>query len=162
MVRQYRAADVAACIINLACNMEKPVSNLKLQKLLFFCQCTSIQERGAVLFQDDIVAWQYGPVVKSVYNTYSYRGASAIRRAAKYVRDDRGVDRTPVVELDWPSFELVESVVKKWILRAAWDLVCKSHEPGGAWDRTYNADGTEGSGYGDVIPIDFMRHERLA
>jgi len=61
-----QAADVAACIIETALSMGSPVSNLRLQKLLFLCQGEHLHEHRRPLFGDPIVAWQYGPVVESV------------------------------------------------------------------------------------------------
>ncbi len=162
MARQYRAADVAAYTIAAAIELGKPVSNLQLQKILFFCQCTNLQHNGDVLFSDDIVAWQYGPVVRSVYNTYSYRGASPIRRAAKYVSGGLFDKLVPIAELDASARRLANDVLEQWIHEPAWNLVRKTHEPGGAWDKVYNEGGIEGSGYGNVIPVSLMRLERLA
>ena len=48
-----------------------PISNLKLQKLLYYIQAASLVETGNPAFSDKITAWRYGPVVESVY--YAYR-----------------------------------------------------------------------------------------
>lgn len=156
MARQYRAADVAACIIEIAMSEGKPVSNLQLQKLLFFCQCDYLGKYGYPLFVDEIVAWQYGPVVKEVYRTYSYRGASPIRRAVRSIT--MGL-RTPFEELASDAFRVVGNMTTKWLDKDPWELVRRSHRPGGAWDLVYNRGGEEGSGYDDVIGLDLMRLE---
>lgn len=46
------------------------LTNLKLQKLLYYTQGSFLAITGQRLFYDDIVAWQYGPVVPSVYREY--------------------------------------------------------------------------------------------
>ena len=46
------------------------ISNLKLQKLLYFCQAFSLAKLGKPMFSGDIYAWKYGPVVKEVYEAY--------------------------------------------------------------------------------------------
>lgn len=157
MGRQYQAADVAACIIETAMSAGNPVSNLQLQKLLFFCQCDHLRKQGYPLFPDEIVAWQYGPVVKDVYSTYSYRGASPIRRAIRSI--SMGV-RTPFTQLEGTALRIVENMTRKWLHRDPWDLVRESHRPGGAWDIVYNRGG-EGMGYDDVISTDLMRLETM-
>ena len=43
---------------------------MKLQKLLYYCQGYSLGTTGRPLFNDPIVAWKYGPVVKRVYKEY--------------------------------------------------------------------------------------------
>lgn len=55
------------------------ISNLKLQKLLYYAQGIHLALYGAPLFADPIEAWQYGPVVESVYQTYKHNGADAIK-----------------------------------------------------------------------------------
>ena len=46
------------------------LTNLKLQKLLYYAQGMHLGFYGEKLFDDPIVAWSYGPVVESVYETY--------------------------------------------------------------------------------------------
>ncbi|WP_319797662.1 Panacea domain-containing protein [Nitrobacter sp.] len=49
------------------------ISNLKLQKLLYYAQGYHVALQGVSrpLFADKIYAWKHGPVVKTVYNHYS-------------------------------------------------------------------------------------------
>lgn len=44
------------------------LSNLKLQKLLYFAQAVSLTLKDKPLFNDKIEAWKFGPVVPSVYH----------------------------------------------------------------------------------------------
>ena len=54
------------------------ISNLKLQKLLYYAQGSFWAVTGKPLFSDEIVAWQHGPVVESVYHAYKSNGANGI------------------------------------------------------------------------------------
>lgn len=54
------------------------ISNLKLQKLLYYAQGCFLAVTDLPLFNDDIVAWQHGPVVESVYQIYRHNGANGI------------------------------------------------------------------------------------
>lgn len=54
------------------------ISNLKLQKLLYYAQGTYLAMTENPLFCDEIVAWEHGPVVVSVYREYSQNGARGI------------------------------------------------------------------------------------
>lgn len=51
------------------------ISNLRLQKYLFLCQCNSIAASGKTLFEEDFDVWAHGPVVKSVYFKYCVNGS---------------------------------------------------------------------------------------
>lgn len=47
------------------------ISHLKLQKILYFAQIVFLCTKNKELFQEEILAWQYGPVIESIYNEYS-------------------------------------------------------------------------------------------
>lgn len=54
------------------------ISNLKLQKLLYYAQGSFLAVTDGPLFDDNIVAWQHGPVVESVYHEYKKNGSNGI------------------------------------------------------------------------------------
>lgn len=54
------------------------ISNLKLQKLLYYAQGCFLALRDQALFDDPIVAWKHGPVVENVYHLYKENGANGI------------------------------------------------------------------------------------
>jgi uncharacterized phage-associated protein len=56
------------------------MSNLKLQKLLYYAQGFHLATFGKPLFADKIKAWMHGPVVPDVYHEYKQYGAGAIPR----------------------------------------------------------------------------------
>lgn len=61
------AQNVAEYIINYP---NTYVDNLKLQKLAFYSQAVSLVIHNKPLFSDKIEAWDYGPVVRSLYSKY--------------------------------------------------------------------------------------------
>ena len=64
------ANDIAAYIVNLSHLKESPVSNLKLQKLLYYSQAWYLAFFNRSLFDEEIEAWVHGPVVPDVFRTY--------------------------------------------------------------------------------------------
>jgi len=48
----------------------KPISNLKLQKLLYYAQAWYLAFYNEPLFTGKIEAWVHGPVVREVFRTY--------------------------------------------------------------------------------------------
>ena len=75
-----KALDVSKAIISLYPTDEhgEAVSNLKLQKLLYYAQGFNLAVFKEPLFDEKIYAWQYGPVVKAVYNEFKGYGAAGI------------------------------------------------------------------------------------
>lgn len=54
------------------------ISNLKLQKLVYYAQGFHLAMHGSPLFNEEILAWEHGPVVESLYHIYKDFGSSAI------------------------------------------------------------------------------------
>lgn len=75
----YKALDIAKKLIFKAQNDEpnggERLTNLKLQKLLYYQQGFHLAFFGTPLFAEDVEAWMYGPVV---YDEYSAYGSSAL------------------------------------------------------------------------------------
>ena len=78
----YKALDIAKKLIFKAQNDEpnggERLTNLKLQKLLYYQQGFHLAFFGTPLFAEDVEAWMYGPVVPAVYDEYSAQGSSAL------------------------------------------------------------------------------------
>lgn len=49
---------------------QQSVTNLKLQKLLYYIQAWNLAFRGEKLFDTDFQAWVHGPVCREIYNRY--------------------------------------------------------------------------------------------
>ena len=54
------------------------MTNLKLQKLLYYAQGFHLAIHNQPIFGEDIYAWQYGPVVKEVYHYFKKYGSEYI------------------------------------------------------------------------------------
>lgn len=78
----YKALDIAKKMIFKAQNDEpnggERLTNLKLQKLLYYQQGFHLAFFGTPLFAENVEAWMYGPVVPAVYDEYSAYGSSAL------------------------------------------------------------------------------------
>lgn len=72
------AASVARYILRFFQQAGDPISNLKLQKLLYYSQGWHLAVRGTPLFSDRLEAWVHGPVQPGVYGTYKHNRWSAI------------------------------------------------------------------------------------
>ena len=60
------------------------ITNLKLQKLLYYAQGCYIALTDNPLFKEDILAWEHGPVVNEVYQKYKINGARGIQYDEKF------------------------------------------------------------------------------
>ena len=97
------------------------VSNLKLQKLLYYAAGMIAAVRGRVedpLFQDCLEAWQHGPVVPSQYHRFSAHGSSAIPSVERF---DFGVFKPH-------DLEVLDDVYNFFGQYSAWKLRNMTHE----------------------------------
>jgi uncharacterized phage-associated protein len=74
----YPALTIAKWLIAWAEAEGEELSNLKLQKLLYYAQGHHLAEQHAPLFRDQIQAWSHGPVVPDVYHEFKDCGSSTI------------------------------------------------------------------------------------
>jgi uncharacterized phage-associated protein len=74
----YPALAIAKWFIAWAEAEREELSNLKLQKLLYYAQGHYLGERRQPLFPDEIQAWSHGPVVPPVYHAYKSFGSATI------------------------------------------------------------------------------------
>lgn len=74
------AFDIAKWLIAYNNSQESAdrLTDLKLQKLLYYAQGTAIKYTGKPLFNENLVAWDLGPVVPEVYNRYKQYGKNPI------------------------------------------------------------------------------------
>ncbi|MFY0761013.1 type II toxin-antitoxin system antitoxin SocA domain-containing protein [Metabacillus dongyingensis] len=123
----------------------RPVSHLKLQKLIYYIYAEFLIRTGEKLFKEPIVAYKYGPVVEDVFEKYRVHGSSKI----DYVEDAKfsiNADKnafTPSLmkilssEYGMVVVECVVTVLEKYIKTDPFVLVDKTHRQGGPWSRVY-------------------------
>lgn len=122
----YSAVDVAFSLLKHAAEQGKCFTNLQLQKLTYVCHGLSLAHLGRPLITDDVFAWQYGPVVPSVYFRFKSFGASTISECM----DD--------VVLDSESEIIVKDVVVKLGDLSGPQLVELTHREGSPWSKVWD------------------------
>ena len=74
----YSALLISRYIIKRCNEINKSISNLKLQKLLYFVQAEFLVSKDKPCFYEKIEAWDFGPVVPEVYRKYRIYGSASI------------------------------------------------------------------------------------
>lgn len=138
----YSALDVADYIVERCANLGRPVSNLQLQKILYYVQLNFLRIFDKCAFDDDIQAWRHGPVVKEVYYKYNVCGRHEI--IPRVTQTTKGM----FLEKDR---DLIDQVTDACVQLDAWELVERSHKIGGPWQQSFDGN------FDKVIPKDVMR-----
>ncbi len=73
-----RAKDIAEFFIRKGSYEDDYITNLKLQKLLYYAQGFHLALFGKPLFKENIEAWTQGPVVSDVYREYKKYGKNPL------------------------------------------------------------------------------------
>jgi uncharacterized phage-associated protein len=72
------ATELSDYLVDKAKSENIELTPLKLQKILYYVQGWYLAFKDTPVFDEDVLAWKYGPVVKEVYNKFSPYGAQNI------------------------------------------------------------------------------------
>lgn len=132
------ALDLSKYIISKCYNDENPISNLQLQKILYFLYGHFYSHYSKSIFGDDFVAWRFGPVVKDVYFEFN-----------KYISDPitENFDVDLSSEFNTEEVRFINNEIETLAHESTWELVKKSHSTS-PWKETF----CDGYGEGHTIP----------
>jgi len=119
----------------------RPVTNLALQKLVYFCHAWCLVALNRPLVKHDFEAWQHGPVLQYLYREFkNFEGEAIAGRATRL--DPVSGQRTIVqYKFDSETRELLTRVVDFYSRLGGNDLRNLSHTRGGPWDLVWNHTG---------------------
>lgn len=142
----YSAVSLSKYIVTKCVNEECPISNLQLQKILYYIQLEFLKKGENPIFPDDIEAWQFGPVVPTSYYKFCMFGSMSINIAYEE-------DMAEFADMCENERKIIDSVIEEKRELDPWELVDDTHEPGKAWDQVYK----DGKGNHNVIPQELIR-----
>ncbi len=107
-----RIVDVAQCLIEKYRQLTgEDIGELKLQKLLYFCQRESYAVFGSPMFKEKMQGWKHGPVSPAVRASFAGDGMNCATRPV-------GLD----------TLYIVNRVLDQYASLASWKLSQLSHE----------------------------------
>jgi len=101
------------------------ISNLKLQKLLYYAQGCILGLTGKPLFPEEIQAWEHGPVIPAIYHKYKDYGKNGLL-------PDETFDRNSI---DEETNAVLENVYETFGQFSAWKLRDMTHQEA-PWQET--------------------------
>ena len=113
------------------------ITNLKLQKLLYYAQGISLALYDTPLFYQDIEAWPHGPVVREVYEKYSDNKGNPINIVMD-TNDESTIER---LEQNNKYNNILNLAYNNFAIYTAWQLRNMTHEDGTPWDITQKTKG---------------------
>jgi len=137
----YDGRAVANYVLDLCEENGRAVTNLSLQKIIYFCHVWSLIKLGQPLIRHQFEAWQYGPVLQYLYREFKSYDSDAITSRAKRLDPVSGDKCNAVCEFDKDTEELLKKIVQFYSQLSAGQLVDLSHVPGGPWHQVWNHEG---------------------
>lgn len=125
----YDVLDISRYIIGYSNIKDYGISNLKLQKILYFVQAYFLIQTGLPCFKEKIEAWDFGPVVPVAYKEFKKFAGMDIPTMNYYIVFNKNVSldvKCAEFENDFISGEdkvLINKVVDKFSKYSATDLV---------------------------------------
>lgn len=84
----YSALDIARYVVNYSNSKDYGITNLKLQKVLYFIQAWFLMKKEERCFRNEIIAWELGPVIPEVYHEFKRFGSSYIPNVKSFLSID--------------------------------------------------------------------------
>lgn len=133
------------------------ITHLKLQKLLYYAQGISLGMFGKPLFEENIEAWQHGPVVRDVYCKFSMFG----RKNIEISIDKEKEDILNKIENNREVSEVLNLTYDNFAIYTAWQLRQMTHQDNTPWDITQKNKGL-GSVIDNQLIKEYFKEEIIA
>ena len=140
----YKVLDVCRHVINYSNEHDYGISNLKLQKVLYFVQTYFLitKKDHTPCFDEKIEAWDFGPIVPEAYHEYKQYGSGDIPIIKYFIIFDKdNVWNSKRVKFEDTAISdddksLIDKVVDKFADYSATDLVSLTQKQS-PWIDTY-------------------------
>jgi uncharacterized phage-associated protein len=151
------ARHVANCMLDLAEARSIAVSQLKLQKLLYFCQGWHLVDFGHPIITDDFEAWAYGPVVRSVRDQFRNFGRRPVTARCLFLNLRSGAYEAREYSFDKRVRSHFSFILASYGQLSPISLSEMTHFEGYAWHKTRNS--KEIANLSSVISVEEIRAE---
>lgn len=158
--RKLKGIDVAKYILS-----QVKCTHLKLEKLVYLCYADYLCKSGKKLFQDEIYAFNLGPVIESVYKRYKGYARTLTSEIKKRDINSGKVDEMPpksrvlFAEDGIEKINSINETIERYGKYSASDLVDITHKSNTPWDKTY--DGTKYMPISDETILQYHKYETV-
>jgi len=101
---QIRALDVALYFIKKGVDEKNPITNKKLQKLVYYSQAWSLVLNNEKLFNEKIEAWVHGPAIPVLYEKFKEFGSEPITLESEELKFNISKKQEKILENIWQVY----------------------------------------------------------
>lgn len=154
-MKTFPAIILANYFVKKSLDDEMRITNLKVNKLVYLAHGWHLGFYEKPLIREDIEVWQYGPVVRSVYDAFKKYGKNPITKTATTGFSD---EMKEIGELaDAETIDFLNSLWKHYRDWTPWQLSALTHEKNSPWDLVYREFETKNP-FEAVIPKETIQH----
>lgn len=134
----YAAALISYAFVKRGIMELKPVTQMKVQKMVYFAHGYHLAKFGTPLIEEQFEAWKYGPVIPSIYEVYKLYGSEEIVDTT-LIPDDQELE----LELTELNARAEDAINYTW--DATGDVPARalsnwSHKPDSPWAEAFKPD----------------------
>ena len=142
LIMPYSASLIAAAFVDRSLKERNYLTQMKLQKMVYFAHGYHLAKFGTPLLEDAVQAWKFGPVIPQIYSDYKLY-------ASDLIKDTRYIS-IPYKQLEKEFSSLSASAqdainytweVTKYLSAAK--LSNWTHETNSPWAKVYNPNDRE-------------------
>lgn len=137
---------IANVVLDYADRRKIGVTNMALNKIVYFIHCDYLIEKGEPLIRAKIEAWQHGPVFREIYHEFKRCGEHVISSRAVKVDPHTGNVLKAEVCFGPEEEKYINNLIERYINFSAAHLRAISHREGGPWYRVWGHDGHSNPG----------------
>lgn len=139
MDRNYSPSHVANFFLDKGSKADVPISQLKLLKLVYIGYGWVLALIAEKLFEEPILAWPHGPVVRSLYDEFKHNGKEPIKDfSIEFDLESLKVKEPRIPSSDEDVSLILDYVWKVYSPYSAWALRNKTHEDNTPWSQTFD------------------------
>jgi uncharacterized phage-associated protein len=129
---------IANFILDMGDQKGIALSNLSLNKIAYFLHGSYLAQFGEPLIDAKIEAWQYGPVIREIYQQFKKFADKPITGRAKSLNIDTGEMEECKYIFENNIRNKLATILDAYLNLKPFILVELSHVNGGPWDQAWN------------------------
>lgn len=136
----HSSLAIANEFLSRAKEERRPLTHMQLQKLVYLAHGWNLAVNGRELIEDEFEAWEFGPVIRKLYNALTKYGKNPITHLIRwgddtpFIYDDDGIARAELLPEEAAVVAKVWSEYKGF---EAFKLSALTHAKGSPWENIY-------------------------
>jgi uncharacterized phage-associated protein len=133
----YPASLIAYAFVKKGIDEGNFVTQMKLQKLVYFAQGYHLAKFGTPLLKENFEAWTYGPVVPEIYQDFKLYGSQLIVDTNEFMPSSNEIITSRLDEKAIEAINYTWEVLKDY---SAMSLSYWTHQLGSPWSKAFDPD----------------------